>query len=267
MQSLEFTRTCADECESYVQLLDLDEDHLGKTTPLVRVLVRQLDVQAALPMMLSSYRLFEPNDFEKVLRFMLVFVVRYSVVSGLDSGGMETVFFSLAQEIRAKMTDPKKAKEVLGIVKETLVQNSPSDDQVKAAVAELVLENDDAKYILSRLANRIQTNTKEVKIDEANLEHIFPKSPAKEWKDPDKMEPYLRHIGNLTMLGERLNRDAANKEFKLKSAHYAKNSELQMAQDVAKNYKEWTKDSIVDRAKRLAPLVIEVWSFSNPSRV
>jgi len=69
------------------------------------------------------------------------------------------------------------------------------------------------------------------------------------------------------MLGERLNRDAANKEFPFKAAHYSKNSELEMAQDIAKTYKEWNKDTIPDRAKRLAPLVIEVWNFDNPSRV
>jgi hypothetical protein len=200
VQSLEFTRTCADECESYVRLLDLDEEHLGKATPFVRVLSRQLDVQASLPMMLSSYRLFDTADFEKIVRWMLVFVVRYSVVSRLDSGGLETVFFALAQEIRAKMGDSKQAKAVLTHIKDTLIKNAPSDDQVKAAVAELLLENDEAKYVLSRLATRMQTNTKEVKVDEANLEHIFPKNPAKEWKDPETMEPLLWHIGNLTML-------------------------------------------------------------------
>jgi hypothetical protein len=226
-----------------------------------------LDVQASLPLLLSSYRLLEPADFEKVVRWLLVFVARYAVVSHLDSSGLETVFFELAKEIRTKMTDPKQAKAVLAHVKDTLKKNAPSDDQIRAAVAELILSNDEAKYMLSRLASRMQTNTKEVKIDEANLEHIFPKNPAKEWKDLETMEPLLWHVGNLTMLGERLNRDAGNKEFSVKRAHYAKNSELEMAQDVAKTYKTWDKDTIADRAKRLAPLVIEVWNFDNPSRV
>ena len=139
------------------------------------------------------------------------------------------------------MTDPKQAKAVLAHIKDTLKKNAPSDDQIRAAVAELILSNDEAKYMLSRLASRMQTNTKEVKIDEANLEHIFPKNPAKEWKDLETMEPLLWHVGNLTMLGERLNRDAGNKEFSVKRAHYAKNSELEMAQDVAKTYKTGTR--------------------------
>lgn len=198
---------------------------------------------------------------------MLVFVVRYAVVVRLDSAGMETVFFTLAQEIRAKMTGPNEAKKVLATIKDSLTKNAPSDDQMRGAVAELILENDDAKYLLSRLANYMQTNTKEVKIDEANLEHIFPKNPANEWENVDKLEPYLWHIGNLTMLGERLNRDAANKEFALKALHYKKNSELEMAQGVAKDYTEWTPESIVARAKRLASNVIQVFDFNNPSRV
>jgi hypothetical protein len=69
------------------------------------------------------------------------------------------------------------------------------------------------------------------------------------------------------MLGERLNRDAGNKEYAVKAQHYSKNSELEMAQEIGKTYKEWNKDTIIDRAKRLAPLVIEVWNFDNPSRV
>ena len=267
IQSLEFTRTCSEECESYVRLLDHDEEHLEKVAPYVRALVHQLDIQASLPLLLSSYRLLESADFEKVVRWLLVFVTRYAVVSHLDSSGLETVFFELAKEIRARMTDPKQAKAVLAHLKDTLKKNAPSDDQIRAAVAELILSNDEAKYLLSRLASRMQTNTKEVKIDEANLEHIFPKNPAKEWKDPETMEPLLWHIGNLTMLGERLNRDVGNKEFSVKSAHYARNSELEMAQAVAKTYKTWDKDTIPDRAKRLAPLVIEIWNFDNPSRV
>lgn len=66
VESLEFTRSCAQECESYVHILDLGEDHLGKATPFVRVLIRQLDVQSALPMLLSGYRSFLPADLEKV---------------------------------------------------------------------------------------------------------------------------------------------------------------------------------------------------------
>jgi hypothetical protein len=157
------------------------------------------------------------------------------------------------------------------LIKETLANNSPSDDQVRASTAELFLASDEAKYVLSRLATRMQTNTKEIAIDEANLEHIFPKNPKdNEWGGQaghEQLEPYLWHIGNLTMLGERLNRTAQNSEYAVKKAHYEQKSELEMAQAVARTYNDWNVVNIEDRAKQLAPLVLEVWDFDNPSRV
>jgi hypothetical protein len=40
-----------------------------------------------------------------------------------------------------------------------------------------------------------------------------------------------------------------------------------MTAEVAKNYTEWNESTILDRAKKLAKLVVQVWSFDNPSRV
>jgi hypothetical protein len=277
IESVEFTRTCSEECESYVRLLDYDEDHLRAASPYVRVLVRQLEIAPTLPVLLSSYRLLDLEDFLRVVRWLLVFVARYSIISRLDPAGLETVLFGLARDIREMMAvsegdDVKqKAKACLAHVKDILIQNAPSEEQIRASVAELVLANDEAKYVLGRLANRLQTDTKEVAVDEANLEHIFPKNPREnEWGGKDgheMMEPYLWHLGNLTMLGERLNRTAANDEYKIKREQYAKKSELQMAQGIANTYDKWDRETIEHRAISLIPLVLEVWDFDNPSRV
>ncbi len=277
IESVDFTRTCSEECEAYVQLLDHDEEHLHDATTDVRVLVRQLDIAPTLPLLLSSYRLLELADFEKVVKWLLVFVTRYAIISRLDSSGLETVLYKLARAVREKMVlkngdDPKqKAKQCLAHIKETLANNAPSDEQVKVSTAELFLANDEAKYLLSRLANRMQTKTKEVAVDEANLEHIFPKNPKdNEWggqAGQEQLEPYLWHVGNLTMLGERLNRAAQNSEYAIKKTHYELKSELEMAQAIAKTYNDWNVASIEDRAKKFVPLVLEIWNFDNPSRV
>jgi hypothetical protein len=277
IDSVDFTRTCSEECEAYVQLLDHDEEHLKEVTPYVRVLARQLDVAPTLPLLLSCYRLLDLGDFEKVAKWLLVFVTRYSIISRLDSSGLETVLYKLAREVREKMKlnegdDRKqKAKACLAHVKDTLTNNAPSDDQIQAAVAELVLANDEARYVVSRLATRMQTDTKEVAIDEANLEHIFPKNPREnEWggkANQEQLEPYLWHLGNVTMLGERLNQAARNDEYAKKKVHYEQKSELEMAQQIAKTYNDWTVATIEDRAKKLAPIVLDIWNFDNPSRV
>jgi len=218
----------------------------------------------------------------------LVYVTRYSIISRLDSSGLEKVLFDLAAGTRRKVaellnakqpgtTESKsisaaEAKECVTFIKEVLRKESPTDERVETAAAEAVLSSDEAKYVLSRIASFMQTGTKEIKIDEANLEHIFPQRPKEaEWGGEDKiaeLEPYTWHIGNLTMLGSRLNREAGNKPFDKKREHYAQKSELIMAQQVAEKYTSWDAPEIQDRAKKyLAPVICKIWTFDNPSRV
>ncbi len=269
ISSLEFTRVCASDCEKYVNLVDVDEEHIGSdAAPYVRRLVRQLDFQSSLPLLLSSYALLSRDDFIQVVKWILVFVTRYSIISNLDMSGLESIFFGLAREIRKRMEDPEAKKGCMAYIKDTLRNNSPSDEQIKTAVENLLLSPDEAKYVVARLATKMQTSTREVAIDEANLEHIFPKKPSEEWQNRDAMEPFLWHLGNLTMLGRRLNEAAANKGYvQFKREYYANASELVMAQEVAKGYKEWNVNSILHRAKVLAPFVAEIWNFDNPSCV
>lgn len=282
--SVDFARTCADECESYVQLITLDVGHLGQTaTVLVRSLLQEVSVPAALPLLLSTYTRFDRSSFETVVRLILVFVTRYSVIANLDASGLEDVFYKLARDVRSMMDDSKTDKEQpqapdpavvkksLAHLKNTLTENAPSDDDIKPAIGRLLLEPGEAKYVLEKLAWAMQTETKEVKIGEANLEHIYPKNPAEnEWggkANHEALDPFLWHLGNLTMLGQRLNRKARNSEFSIKREHYEKKSELEMAQQIAKDYTTWDEATIKDRAEKLTDLVLHVWNFDNPSRV
>jgi Protein of unknown function DUF262/Protein of unknown function (DUF1524) len=287
LSSLEFTQGCAEECENYATLLNANVEHLANSAPYVRSLVQELDCQPSLPLLLSGYRFFKPADFEKIVKWLLVFATRYSTLANLDSSGLETIFFEMAREIRSKMnqtpppqanaSNPKHAQSApdssacLKYIKDTLKKNAPSDEQIEAVILKLILSPDDAKYVLKKLAQRMQTDTKEVAIDEANLEHIFPKNPAEnEWggkANQSELEPYLWHIGNLTILGERLNKSAANSEFSVKKSFYGKGSELEMARGIARDYTTWDKSTIEDRAGKLLPLILAVWNFDNPSRV
>ncbi|MGA8025767.1 MAG: HNH endonuclease family protein, partial [Bryobacteraceae bacterium] len=266
INSLDFVRSCVAECENYVHLLDGDAEHLGKAAYPIQILIKELDSQSALPLLLSSCSVMEAGDLNRLAKWVLVFVTRYSVIANFDSSGLETILFDLAKEVRSRMVDPTASKACMAYVKDVLVRNAPSDERIKVAVPELILSPDEARYIVSRIATRKQTKTKEIKIDEANLEHIFPKRPSKEWNDVDDLEPFLWHVGNLIILGERLNNEAASRGYPNKRALY-KSSELEIDQELARDYPKWDEQSIKDRAKKLAPLVNEIWNFNNTSRV
>lgn len=269
--SLDFTKESSDECLSYVQLLDADEKRLGKAAPLVRTLM-DLDFESALPLLLSGLLCFDDKNFEKLVHWLIVFVTRYSVISRLDSSGLESVLFKIARQIRTTLgitKDAKKTRDCLATIKIDFVKNAPPDDQLILAAEKLMLSPAEAKYLVGRIATYMQTGTKEVKLDEANLEHIFPKSPnEQEWKkDKDELEEYLWHLGNLTMLGERLNRNAANRGYSIKRAEHYLKSELEMARRLAKDYNTWNKGTVEQRAKKLSPETAKLWNFDNPSRI
>lgn len=278
--SVDFARLCGDECENYVQLMKVEDEHLGKeAAPFVRALVQELDFQASVPILLSSYLLLKRADFVRVAQWLLVFVTRYSIISDQNPAGMEDLLFSLAREVRGmiKSTEPGTdydvaSKRCATHIKEKLVNSAPADEAIKQRVSELILEPSEAKYVVSRLARYLQSPTKEITLNETNLEHIFPQNPKEnEWggtSNQEVLEPYLWHIGNLTIFGKRLNREAANKEYAtVKKLHYEQKSEVIMTQEIAREYSDWNEAAIKDRATKLAKRVVEVWNFDNPSRV
>jgi hypothetical protein len=263
-----FARGCAEECVRYVALLKADKKELGDAAPYIKRLTENLGFESALPLLLAAYTHFDGPALEQLSKLLLVFVTRYSIVARLDSSGLETVLFSLARDLRSKMcADKPNTRVCLSHIKETLIKNAPNEDQIEAAIPTLTLDVDEAQYVMGRIATRMQTQTKEVAIDEANLEHIFPKKPSGEWKNAAQMQPFLWHIGNLTMLGERLNSGVANSGYDKKKQHYAKVSELQITREIPKKYPTWDDVTVNKRALALAPYVKEIWDFNNPSRV
>jgi hypothetical protein len=179
---------------------------------------------------------------------------------------METTLFSLARDLRDKSVNGTAPQECLGFVKDRLVKNAPVDDLIATNIMQLTLEPEEAAYVLSRIATHMQSATKELGLGESNLEHIFPKKPSADWANPGKLEPFLWHIGNLTMLGKRLNGGAASKGFASKREEYKK-SELAMANQLAEQFNAWGETEILNRASSMIPLVKQIWNFDNPSRV
>lgn len=271
LNSLEFVLDCGTEGSNYVSLITYSEEHLGGAAQVVRSLVHGLGAQSALPMLLSCYTTFDREEFEKVVRWLIVFVTRWSVFLGLDSASLETLLFEMAKNAREVPADTQARKARLGIIKEKLRKAAPGDDQIDSSVSRLILPVESAEYIIRKLSDAMESKTKEkLTSAESNLEHIYPQNPDEgTWggdESQSQMEPYTWHLGNLTMLGERLNTKAKNSEYPVKLAKYAQ-SELIMPRSIAAQYQFWDRPSIEDRANKLAPRLKEVWNFDNPSRV
>jgi hypothetical protein len=111
---------------------------------------------------------------------------------------------------------------------------------------------------MTQLANARQSKTREVRMDKANLEHIFPQNAGIEWPDRAKLEHLIWHIGNLTILGKRINTKARNKSFADKCKDHYKSSEIVLTQELLKE-KTWDEATIRKRANALAKVAVQVW--------
>ena len=84
--------------------------------------------------LLSAHAVLSTKELEDAAKWLLVFITRYSIVTGLDDpGGMENIFYALARDIRKSMArenvDAKdKVKETRTLIKAALVKNVPTDE-------------------------------------------------------------------------------------------------------------------------------------------
>jgi hypothetical protein len=153
-------------------------------------------------------------------------------------------------ESSAKQLSSAKAK-----LKELVV----GDQAMLQASGEVVLARSEAVWLMTRLANKMQSVTSEIGMDKSNLEHIFPQNPtAASWPNASALGELTWNIGNLTILGERLNRQAQNKSFVDKKAQYYAKSEIEMTKRLMK-YSVWTEKEIQSRAVELTEEIARLW--------
>lgn len=243
---------------------------LGESAPYVETIVDSLDTDRALPLLLSAYSNLKPADVRDIAKWLVIFIVRYSVISDLNPGIMEDLFFSLAKDVhtQSKKRHPLASSQIAARVKKALKDKSPADQQIETSISTVTLKDAEAKYIIRKLAGSIESTTGELGPDNAILEHIFPKKPKiADWPNLEELKPYLWHIGNLTMIRGSLGGNIGNDPYNKKRPVYQKHSELKMTRAVATEYTQWNPDSVKKRAAALADHVNRVWNFDNTSLV
>jgi len=158
VNSVDFAKTCAEECELYLDLLRADASTIGSAAPYVDRLVNSLGFENTLPLLLSAHTVMDQKGLERVAKWLLVFVVRYTVFLALDPSGQETTIYELARDIRSM-----DVAKIPAHVKSTLARRAPDDKQMKSMKLDgddyILIENADAVYITGQLANHMQSNS------------------------------------------------------------------------------------------------------------
>lgn len=258
MTSAEYAELCADECEDYVALFEVRAPISKAALNELSGLLKYLQVFNALPLLLSGLRCLEPTDFEKLISGIVATHVRFALAANQNPLTFESAMYEAARTMRVGSKAGQASGKLLANAIASLKALAVTDDVVEAGVVDLVLERSQAVWVMPRLANAMQSDTREIGMDVANLEHVFPQRAGAAWPNKDELEPFIWHIGNLTVLGEKLNGKAKNKAFKDKVALSYSKSEITMTKAVAA-CSDWSPAVIRERAKELARYVRMVW--------
>ena len=208
------------------------------------------------------------NDVLEILRMIEIFMLRRNVAEYRTSE-LEDIFVALT-----KLPD----ENIVVATKQIFVDNMPSDEEFETRLTGHVFKGQleaRAKYMLEYLGYGTLSPTEMViKSHRAvELEHIMPQTidtkKAKEelgdWvsylgEDAALHGEYLTKLGNLTMLGKKLNIVASNNPFEAKKVEYEK-SEIAMTRELAANA-SWGLKQIDVRTEKLTKQAVALWSLA-----
>ena len=256
--SLAFAQACSESCEDYLKLIEADKSLPKDALRDVEGLIRYLGVHNCLPLLLAGHQCLTETDFTKLAKATAAVYLRHSLFANQNPLELETAFYEAAREIRGKHALKATSGKALQSAKAILAKCNPADAVVQQQFEGLFLSKSEASWVMLQLANAMQSRTKELGMDKANVEHIFPQNAGADWPNRQALESLIWHVGNLTILGKRINAKAQNKAFAVKCKDHYSQSEVVMTKEVLK-IKSWDEAAIVSRAKTLSKIAVEIW--------
>lgn len=220
--------------------------------------VRMLGAKVLLPALLSGHAALaedEPKDSLRTLASALTTVfVRHTVIGGRESTTLESTIYSVAAELRKE----KDFDAVVAVLREFAPD---ADDFVGRFARASVSRIATARYLLREIEHAKRA-TEEVAVelgDRVHVEHIYPQTPeaGARWQNHAQM---ISRLGNLTLLGKRLNTSIKNADFSTKKEKGYKSSEILLTKELY-DRDDWSPEVVEERQKEMSALVFGIWSF------
>ncbi len=226
--------------------------------------INHLGYSLCRPALLYAYH-ERPDLLTELASNSLSYLFRWVTIGDFSVGTAKSVFNNLI----AAMREGASKDEVIRTFRDENY-NRINDESFSRAIKELRVENNRiAKYILSKIEIRLSKETIIPNYSSVQLEHILPQNPEK-WEEDGfqtapgiKIEDWIYHIGNMTLLRGVENLKGSNHLFSKKQEFYSGESPFILTDRVfsGKEIVEWTTEGIVDRAEEISKIVPEIWSL------
>jgi uncharacterized protein with ParB-like and HNH nuclease domain/predicted transport protein len=228
--------------------------------------LRELKVDVAYPFLLELYRDYatqylSKSDFVSAVRWVEAYVFRRAVCA-IPTNSMNKTFATFSKALKKDRYLESIAAHFLQLPS---YRRFPSDDEYIRDIQTRDLYNFRSRsYWLRRFENHGRKEV--VPVDEYTVEHILPQnenlntawqeSLGAEWKRIQ--QTWLHTLGNLTLTG--YNSEYSDRPFIVKRDMDGgfRQSPLKVNQGLGQVH-VWNESAIIERAKRLAKLAVQVW--------
>lgn len=216
--------------------------------------LKSMGVNKCFPLLLVAIRKLNNDNFDKICEAIDSLTFRHSILRK-DPKELEKFYYQLSELIidDSEIDNViRKIKEHSNFKEEEKFKNEFIYASPKGSVSRMILDRITRKH-----AESVDWTNKDV-----HIEHIMPQKPMGEWKtlsDKDEFEykDYLNRLGNLTILQDKKNIKARNKDFKDKKEYY-KDSRLPITKNLV-DYDNWDYNEILKRQEYLYEQSKDIW--------
>lgn len=217
--------------------------------------LKAMGVNKCFPLLLTAIRKLNGENFDKVCKAVDSLTFRHSILRK-DPKELERFYYQIGELI----VDDSQIENVVSKIKEH--QNFREEDKFKEEFVFSSVKGSVAKMILDRITRK-HSESVDWSNKDVHIEHIMPQKPMGEWKvlyDKDEFEykDYLNRLGNLTILQDKKNIRARNKDFEDKKEYY-KESRLTITKNLV-DYSKWDYNEIVERQEYLYEQSKDLWN-------
>lgn len=247
----EFLNAVKKAAQDYAEIYNPSDDRLSL------VGLKTMSITKCYPLLLRGKEVLNKDNFEKLTKAVECISFRHSILKN-DPKDLEKFYYLVLN----KLNSDNDIEIVLEEIRQhsTMKQKEKFESEFKYASP----KSNVAKMILDRIV-RIQSESVNWKSKDIHLEHIMPQNPKGSWlelKNSD-LELYdfcLNRLGNLTLLKDKLNQSASNKDFEVKKSEYYAESRLKITRDIIE-FDIWDYNAIDKRQENLWELAKDIWTF------
>ena len=234
------------------------EFHNPPSNKIYLLSIKTLNISKCYPLLLRGKNVLSDKNFDLLCKAIECISFRHYIIRN-DPKELERFYYSILPKL-------KSDNDINTILEE--IRQHQTMKQIDKFKSEFILAAPKAnisKMILTRIVQNSHESI-DTKKGDAWLEHIMPQKATKgEWiilkqSDEELYNFSINRIGNLTLLLNKLNQGASNKDFNIKKDEYYKESRLKITTGLL-SYDIWNFDSVDKRQEDLYEEAKNVWSF------